>query len=137
MQRNNPTTSHEANKAMAKELREADHREILRAMEGLGGKAIYTEVATYLRWDDKSKVSRRNIELLRDGKIYLTGLKRLTPTNRNAQEYAIVTPDTIIPSVQKEHYLEGQTTAADYASKLLAATKEGRLIQNTLFTKED
>ncbi len=134
MERNNPTTSHEANKSMTKELRAADHAKILEAMEALGGFTIYTEVATYLGWSDKSKVSRRNIEILRDGKIYLTGNKRLTPTNRNAQEYGIVKEGTVIPAIpEKEHYMANQTSAADYANLLIAGSKEGKLIQKDIF----
>ena len=73
----------------------------------------------------------------KDSPICLTGEKRNTPTNRPAQVYRkLKSGETAPPLPPKEHYMEGQTTAADYASKLLAATKEGKLIQNTLFTTE-
>ena len=128
----NPDTSHEANERMTTELRQRDYDLILGAL-GVLKIAIYEEVAEFLGWSDKNKVSRRQKEMVGLGLIYNLGTKKLTKSGRNAYQYAIVTPDTIIPSVQKEHYMEGQTTAADYASKLIAASKDGKLKQSQIF----
>ena len=130
----NPDTSHEANERMTTELRQRDYDLILGAL-GVLKIAIYEEVAEFLGWSDKNKVSRRLKEMVGLGLIYNLGTKKLTKSGRNAYQYAIVTPDTIIPSIQKEHYLEGQTTAADYASKLIAASKDGKLKQSQIFDK--
>lgn len=127
-----PDTSHEANERMTTELRQRDYDLILGAL-GVLKIAIYEEISEFLRWSDKNKVSRRLKEMVRLGLIYNLGTKKLTKSGRNAYQYAIVTPDTIIPSIQKEHYMEGQTTAADYASKLIAASKDGKLKQSQIF----
>lgn len=127
-----PDTSHEANERMTTELRQRDYDLILGAL-GVLKIAIYEEIAEFLGWSDKNKVSRRLKEMVGLGLIYNLGTKKPTKSGRNAYQYAIVTPDTIIPSIQKEHYMEGQTTAADYASKLIAASKDGKLKQSQIF----
>lgn len=129
---NLPDTSHEANRLMTTELRQRDYDLILGAL-GVLKIAIYEEISEFLRWSDKNKVSRRLKEMVGLGLIYNLGTKKPTKSGRNAYQYAIVTPDTIIPSIQKEHYMEGQTTAADYASKLIAASKDGKLKQSQIF----
>lgn len=137
--RQNPDTSIIADRMMTKELREKDRAKILDAMAVLGD-CIYTDIATYNFWQDKNKAARRMKEILDEpnSPICLTGEKRNTPENRPARVYRLLKEgETAPPLPPKEHYMEGQTSAADYASKLLAATKEGKLIQNTLFTTED
>jgi predicted transcriptional regulator len=131
-QSNLPSTSHEANERMTTELRQKDYDLILGALRVLKI-AIYEEIAEYLGWSDKNKVSRRQKEMVGLGLIYNLGTKKLTKSGRNAYQYAILTPDTVIVEIQKEHYAQSQTTAADYANKLIAATKQGKLIQNQLF----
>ena len=136
MERNNPSTSHEANRLMTKELRNKDYEKILEALDVLGT-STYDRVADYLFFSDSSRVSKRLKEMEGLSLICKTGEKRLTKSGRNANVYRrLIEGETAPPLPPKEHYMEGQTTAADYASKLLAATKEGKLIQNTLFTTE-
>lgn len=130
--RNNPDTSHEANRLMTKELREADHKKIIEALEFLG-EGNYIDIANYLFWTDKNKVSRRLLEIVKLGKICITGKNKLTPSNRPSQIYRLLAEGETAPTITKEHYLEGQTTAADYASKLIAASKDGKLKQSQIF----
>ena len=138
-ERINPETSLIADKLMTKELRAIDNAKILDALVYFPNGAIYTDIATHLGWDDKSKVSRRMKEILDEpnSKLCLTGEKRLTPSNRPAQVYKLLSDGETAPIIEKEHYMKGQTTAHDYISSLLAATKDGRLKQNSLFTEED
>ena len=128
----NPDTSHEANERMTTELRQRDYDLILGAL-GVLKIAIYEEISEFLRWSDKNKVSRRLKEMVGLGLIYNLGTKKLTKSGRNAYQYAIVTSNTIIPIIEKEHYMANQTTAADYASKLIAASKDGKLKQSQIF----
>jgi hypothetical protein len=136
MERQNPETSIIADRMMTKELREADKRKILEAMEQIGHDVIYTDIATFLFWSDKSKVSRRMKEILDEPNsiLCLTGEKRNTPENRPARVYRLLKSGEVAPTIPTpEHYMEGQTTAADYASKLIAGSKEGRLMQKDIF----
>lgn len=134
MERQNPETSIIADRMMTKELREYDHLKILEALQTFDNGAIYTQIADYNFWTDKNKVSRRMLELLKLGKVYLTGEKRNTPLGRPAQVYKFLKEGEIVPTIPTpEHYMEGQTTAADYASKLIAGSKEGRLMQKDIF----
>jgi hypothetical protein len=132
MERNNPETSIIADRMMTKSLRDADHKKIIDALEVLG-EGNYIDISNYLFWTDKNKVSRRLLEIMKDGKICLTGKTKLTPSNRPSQVYRILKEGETPPTINKEHYLEGVTSAADYASKLLAATKEGKLKQSSIF----
>lgn len=131
----NPDTSHEANERMTTELRQRDYDLILGAL-GVLKIAIYEEISEFLRWSDKNKVSRRLKEMVGLGLIYNLGTKKLTKSGRNAYQYAIVTPDTVIPVIQKEHYLANETTASDHANAILARTNLGRLKQNNLFDND-
>lgn len=89
MQRNNPSTSLEAYKKVSKEMLSGHHAGIISALEKLGN-ATYEEIANYLEWDDKNRASRRLAELEREEKVYKTGEKRKTKSNRNAFIYRIV-----------------------------------------------
>ncbi len=134
--RNNPDTSLIADKLMTKELREDDWNKILEALDYFPNGAIYTDIATHIGWSDKNKVSRRMKEILDmdNSPIYLTGEKRNTPSNRPAMIYKKLLSGEQPPiTPPKEHYMEGQTTAGDYASMLVAGSKEGKLIQKDIF----
>ncbi len=125
-----PETSHLANKEMTKEIRELHHAKIIGALDTLG-EAIYEDIALFVGMD-RHQVGRRLKELVEAGKIYNTLKTGLTSKGRKANKYAIRTETTILP--QKEHhYMEGETTGADYASRLIAGTKHGRLEQQKLF----
>lgn len=138
--RQNPDTSIIADRMMTKELREKDRAKILDALDYFPDGAIYTDIATHIGWDDKSKVSRRMKEILdeKDSPICLTGEKRNTPTNRPAQVYRLLKSGEIAPVLPpKEHYMEGQTTASDHANAIIARSNLGKLKQNSLFNSED
>ncbi len=138
MQRNNPETSLIADKLMTKELRAIDNAKILDALVHFPNGAIYTDIALHLGWDDKSKVSRRMKEILDEpnSKLCLTGEKRLTPSNRPAMVYKLLKDGESAPTIEKEHYMANQTSAADYANLLIAGSKNGRLEQKSLFTED-
>lgn len=128
-----PSTSHEANVSMTKELREQHHAKILSALEVLK-LATGEQIAQYSKLDYHA-VMRRVSELERDEKVYKPGTKIPTSSGRTAFQYAIRTPSTIIPTPEN-HYREGPTTAADYASSLIAKTKQQKLTQQTLFNEK-
>lgn len=135
MQRNNPETSLIADKLMTKELRDADHEKIINALEFLG-EGNYIDISNYLFWTDKNKASRRLLELIKLGKICLTGKTKLTPSNRPSQIYRILKDGEIAPTIEKEHYMASQTTASDHANAILAKTKLGHLKQKSIFDND-
>tara|TARA_R110000868_G_scaffold180622_1_gene421233 strand:- start:681 stop:1088 length:408 start_codon:yes stop_codon:yes gene_type:complete len=130
--RNNPDTSHKANKLMTDELKNKDYKKILEAFDSLGS-TTYDKLADWCFFADSSRVSKRLKEMEGLSLICKTGEKRLTKSGRNANMYRRLVEGEVAPTIEKEHYMEGQTTAADYASKLLAATKEGKLKQSSIF----
>ncbi len=139
MERQNPETSLIADKLMTKELRAIDNAKILDALLSFPNGAIYTDIATHIGWDDKSKVSRRMKEILDEpnSKLCLTGEKRLTPSNRPAQVYKLLLNGETAPIIpEKEHYMASQTSASDYANLLIAGSKEGKLIQKDIFQND-
>ena len=136
MERNNPETSHLANKAASKEMRELHHQMILDALNRLKIPSIYEIIASEAGFTDKNQVSRRLLELVNDGKIYNTLQTELTSKGRKANKYALRTPETIIPIPEK--FIPTETTAVDYASELIARGETVRkqkeaLIQQSLF----
>lgn len=89
MERQLPTTSHNAYKSMTDELKQKHHEKIINALRSLK-KATYEEIADYLSWDDKNRVSRRLKELERDMVVYKPGEKRPTKSNRSAFVYSLI-----------------------------------------------
>lgn len=132
MERQNPSTSLAANESMTKELKQRDYDKIIDALENLGT-ATYDKIGDYLFFSDSSRVSKRLKEMEGLSLICKTGEKRLTKSGRNANVYRRLVEGETPPTIEKEHYLEGVTTAADYASKLIAGSKEGRLMQKDIF----
>jgi len=128
-----PETSHLANKEMSAELRQQHHTKILSALEVLG-EGIGEKIAEQAGMDYHA-VMRRMKELVIMGKIYNTLKTAPTTTGRQANLYAIRKADTILPQPEN-HYREGQTTAADFASELIAKTKQAKLIQKDLWEQE-
>jgi hypothetical protein len=76
-------------------------------------------------------VSRRTKEMENLEMIYKPGTKSLTSRNRNAYDYSIRTPDTIVPEL--ERFDNKEMKAADFASVIIAKTKVGKLVQKDLF----
>lgn len=68
------------------------------------------------------------------GAIFDTGLRRNSPDGNPSIVYALSSNRDKYPAIKEVHYMEGKTTAADYASKLIASTKQGKLTQQQLFT---
>ncbi len=68
------------------------------------------------------------------GAIFDTGLRRNSPDGNPSIVYGLSSNRDKYPMVKEVHYMEGKTTAADYASKLIASTKQGKLTQQQLFT---
>ena len=106
------------------------YQKILSALKTLK-KANYDTIATHLGLSDKNMVSRRTKEMEQLEMIYKPGTKSLTSRNRNAYDYSIRTPDTIVPELEKFNPDEKHT--ADYANYLIAQTKGQKLIQKDLF----
>lgn len=129
-----PSTSHEANALMTKELREQHHAKIISALEVLG-EAIYEVIAEHCGME-KHQIGRRLKELVDAGKIYNTLKTGITTTGRKANKYAIRNSETILPTPE-HHYREGECSASDYASELIAKTKQGIAIQKDLFGSSD
>lgn len=125
-----PETSHAANREMTKEIREQHHALIIQSLEKLG-EAIYEDIANHIGMD-RHQVGRRLKELVDAGKIYNTLKTGLTSKGRKANKYSLRTPTTVLPP-KETHYMEGQTTASDYANLIIAGTKQGKLTQKTLF----
>lgn len=99
------------------------------------GKANYDTIAKYLRLSDINMVSRRTAEMERLKIIYKPGTKSLTSRNRNAYDYSLTGTEVTIFTLP-ERYVKGETTAADYASQIIAKTKTGKAIQADLFNNE-
>jgi hypothetical protein len=129
MERNNPTTSHEAYASMTSVILADHYQKILSSLKVLG-KAIYEEIALQNEWGDKNRVSRRLLEMERMGLVYKTGEKRLTTSKRNANVYALVTNGQ--KSVEPERVDKNTTTAADFANLIIAASGK-RLVQKEMF----
>lgn len=63
-----------------------------------------------------------------------TGKRNVNPDGNLSIVYGLYENRANYQNIPKEkHYMEGQTTAADYAAKIIAGTKQGKLIQNSLF----
>jgi len=125
-----PQTSHDANKSATLEMRQRHWDKIKEALSVLN-LATGEQIAEQANMDYHA-VMRRLSEMERLEMVYKPGGKIPTKTGRNAYQYAIRTPDTIVPIIEN-HYREGETTAADYAAELIAKTKQQQLIQKDLF----
>jgi len=78
-----PETSLIAHLNKSDESKQRDYNAIIMAFQNIGS-GIYTDVASFLKWDDANKVARRMKELRELGKLENTGLKKMTPRNRPA-----------------------------------------------------
>lgn len=65
-----------------------------------------------------------------------TGKRNLNPDGNLAIVYGLYENRDKYTIPKENHYREGQTTAADYASELIAKTKAAQLQQKELFTEE-
>ncbi len=127
-----PDTSHAANREMTKELREEHHAKIISALEAIGA-AIYEDIALKVGLD-RHQVGRRLKELVEAGKIYNTLQTGLTSKGRKANKYALRFHDTIIPQPET-HYMEGQTTAADFACTMITHSENAKKYKESLLDK--
>lgn len=129
-----PQTSHDANKAATLEMRTKHWdkiKEALKVLKLATGEQIAAEAKM-----DYHAVMRRVGEMERNEMVYKPGTKIPTSTGRLAFQYAIRNSDTILPTTE-HHYRENETTASDYASELIAKTKQGILVQKDLFGSSD
>lgn len=125
-----PETSHLANKAANLEMRQRHWDKIKVALSVLKlatGEQISVEAKM-----DYHAVMRRIGEMERNEMVYKPGGKIPTSTGRLAFQYALRTPETIIPEPEN-HYMENQTTASDFACAIIASTPKGKLEQQKLF----
>jgi len=69
------------------------------------------------------------------GAIFDTGKRRSSPDGNPCIVYALSSCKSEYDNVLKpeKHYMEGVTTAGDYASMLVAGTKQAKLVQKELF----
>ena len=115
MERNNPSTSHEAFDKVTPSMLTKDYTKILEALKVLDI-AIYEELATFIGWSDKNKVSRRLKEMEGMSLVYKPGTKALTKSNRNAFQYKVMHPDTVVPPIPER---QPKVTAVDHANLLI------------------
>lgn len=130
MQRNNPSTSHEAFKSVQPEMLAEHYRRILDAIKTLKI-GIYEEIAQVAGFTDKNQVSRRLKELEGMELVYKPGTKKPTSTGRQAYQYSLRSETTVV--TPPERYLPTDTSAADIACKIIAGTKQGKLVQKDLW----
>lgn len=130
---NLPQTSIDANKAATLEMRSRHWDKIKEALKELK-LATGEQIAIQAKMDYHA-VMRRLSEMERLEMVYKPGTKIPTSTNRLAYQYAIRTSNTVVPQIEN-HYREGTTTAADFASELIAKTKQAKLIQKDLWEQE-
>ena len=111
-----PETSMEAFNEFTELMREKDHDLIMGALSVLK-QANYEQIAQYLGWGDRNKVSRRLKELELGKKIYKKGDKSLTSSKRNAYIYRVVSNGEI--SERKERVERKVKSASDYALRII------------------
>jgi len=111
-----PETSMEAFNEFTELMREKDHDLIMGALSVLK-QANYEQIAQYLGWGDRNKVSRRLKELELGKKIYKKGDKSLTSSKRNAYIYRVVSNGEI--SERKEKVERKVKSASDYALRII------------------
>ena len=125
-----PITSHLANKAATLEMRQR-HWDKIKAALSVLNLATGEQIAAEAKMDYHA-VMRRIGEMERNEMVYKPGTKIPTSTGRLAFQYAIRNSETILPTPE-HHYREGECSASDYASELIAKTKQGKLEQKSLF----
>lgn len=128
MKRNNPITSHLANKEATLELRQNHWLKITEALKVLN-LATGEQIAAEAKMDYHA-VMRRIGEMERNEMVYKPGTKIPTSTGRLAFQYAIRNSDTILPTPE-HHYKEGEPTGADLACMII--NKHEKLKQKSLF----
>ena len=62
-----------------------------------------------------------------------TGKRNVNPDGNLAIVYGLYENRSQYQPKKEHHYREGETTGADYASELIAKTKQGKLEQKSLF----
>ncbi len=126
---NLPQTSHEANKAATLEMRQRHWDKIKEALMVLK-LATGGQIAQEAKMDYHA-VMRRLSEMERNEMVYKPGGKIPTSTNRLAYQYAIRGSETVVPTPEK--FNPTDTTLVDFASMVIAKTKQGKLVQKNLF----
>lgn len=133
MERNNPQTSIDAFKSVNGKMLAEHYQKILRALNGLK-LAIYEEIAIECGFPDKNQVSRRLKELEGMELVYKPGTKKPTSTGRQAYQYSLRSPETIVPEMEK--FTPPETSMADIACAIIAGTPKGKLVQKQLFESD-
>ena len=106
-------------------MREKDHDLIMGALSVLK-QANYEQIAQYLGWSDRNKVSRRLKELeVVEKKIYKKGDKSLTSSKRNAYIYRVVSNGEV--SERKEKVERKVKSASDYALRIINSCSQPTL----------
>lgn len=121
-------TSLDAYKSVDGKMLAEHYQRILAALDFLEI-AIYEQIADGAGFPDKNQVSRRLKELENMELVYKTGTKAPTKSGRQAYQYRLRTPETVLPPMEKFNPVE--TTAADYACAII--NKHEKLKQQTLF----
>ena len=129
-----PETSLEAYERVSPDML-CDHYKIILKALGELKIAIAEEIAAHIKAADKNMVSRRMKELEGLGYVFKPGTKKLTKSGRNAFQYSLTGTEVTIFTLP-ERYVKGETTAADYASQIIAKTKSGKAIQADLFNNQ-
>jgi len=119
-----PETSMEAFNEFTELMREKDHDLIMGALSVLK-QANYEQIAQYLGWTDRNKVSRRLKEIELENKIYKKGDKSLTSSKRNAYIYRVVSNGEV--SEQKERVQRKIKSSADYALRIIESCNQPTL----------
>jgi hypothetical protein len=137
-----PQTSHDSHKAVSQEMRDKHHAMILEALNVLK-LAIGEQIGDYIGLD-VHQVMRRMIELERDEKVYKPLTTGLTSKGRKAMQYAIRTPETIVPKPEKfipendkaHEFIDGLIEQGKTRQKLKDNLLDKKLVQPGLFGEE-
>ena len=119
--------------------RDSHYKKLILAMEWLVEGTSY-QLAKQARLRD-DQAWKRCSELVKPDEngvsIFIdTGKRGISPNGNPAIIYGLYENRDKYTTPKENHYREGKTTAADYASELIAKTKAAQLQQKELFTEE-
>jgi predicted ArsR family transcriptional regulator len=133
MERIQPITSRLAyDKIMKPGAKDSMYKKIILALEWRMDGTSW-EIASQIRCKP-DKVWKRLSELRRDDVVFDTKIRRNSPDGNDAMVYALSSRKSEYANVKPpEKYSTNTTTAADYASKIIAKTTKGIAQQQQLF----
>lgn len=121
MKRKNPETSIDAYKSLDPQQLNETYRQILSALDSLG-EGSFEDIAAFLK-EPPAKIWKRLGELGKMELIYRPGNKRMLKSGRMGFTWMRTNPSKTEQQKKEVVYKEGETTAAEYAGKLIRATQ--------------